>query len=202
MLPEQRAILVRLQQFFNGSDVFMSVHLQMGIDYSGNIFALEELYQTNQLLIENALAIRNLVAIYGKQTAYLYLRDEGTQRESEKSSIQSAYARGCLQTVIARKTATDVGIDLIKEHLRADPKRLKPFNQDKGFPKLFISKQGCPNLWREMIGLRTVDGNGKIEYIGVDYAVSALRTVLMARPTVPSKKVNIPDQPAYLSPWS
>jgi hypothetical protein len=160
--------------------------LQMGIDFNGNLYALEQYHQSNQLLRENATAIRNLLARYGRQEfTCMHFGSDSAQNDVEAFSTQKAYNGAGVRTVRPRQTAADVGIDLIKEHLRIDPGRRNSFTQEKGAPKLFISKQRCPNLWREMKGLKAMDDNGRFKYLGADYSVSCLRVILMTRPKAP-----------------
>ena len=97
-----------------------------------------------------------------------------------------------------------VGIDLIKEHLRIDPNRSNAFTKETGSPRLFISRQRCPNLWREMMVLKLANEDGRVRYIGADYAVSNLRNVLMTRPKPPVPAGEHADRyvPRSVSPWS
>ncbi len=161
----------------------VTAFLQIGIDSSGNLFALEESYRVNQLIRDNALVIRNLIARYGKEDfVLLHPGSEEAQSTDEIFSVQRAYSREHVRTVPAQRASTGVGIDLVKEHLRVDPDRPNAFTREKGAPRLFISKQRCPNLWREMMSLKFADEDGRIRYISADYAVSCMRDILMTRP--------------------
>ena len=178
--------------------------LQMGIDFDGNLFALEEHHGVNQLIRENALAIRNLLARYGKQGWPLFHPDtDGRQNDSEIQSIQDSYRREQVVTVLAKEASAGAGIDLVKEHLRVDPERKHSFNQQKGSPRLFISGRRCLNLWKEMISLKLETGDGHAEYVGADHGVTNLRNVLMTRPKPPERPGS--QRPAvrqYFGPWS
>ena len=181
--------------------VTVTAFLQAGIDAIGNVYALDECYQANKLISENALAIRNLTALYGKQTAtYLYLEEE-SQSDTERFSVFSAYSREQVSTVPARKTATEVGLDLIKEHLRIDPGKRNRFTQEPGSPRLFISRQRCPNLWREMTGLKLEEADGRVKYLGATHAINCLRAIVMAKPKYEQKSSGVEPQ-RHTSAWA
>ncbi|MBZ5500516.1 MAG: hypothetical protein LAP85_29335, partial [Acidobacteriia bacterium] len=180
--------------------------LQAGIDWEGNFFGLEEHYQANQPLQENARAIRNLIATYGKQDATrLHSGADDGRNMDEILSISAALRREEISTVLARRASEGVGLDLIKEYLRVEPKRKNSFTGEQGAPRLFISRQRCPNLWREMQNLRRTEEDGRVKYIGADYAVTNLRNILMARPTPPDKpgsQKEVNGQAYAVSAWS
>ncbi len=178
--------------------------LQLGIDFDGNLFALEEHHGVNQLIRENAQAVRNLLARYGKQGPPLFHPgSEDGQGESEIQSIRDSYRREEVNTFLARKASAGAGIDLIKEHLRVDPSRKHSFNPEKGSPRLFISRQQCPNLWKEMMGLRFEGGDGQAEYVGADHGVTNLRNILMTRPKPPERPGSQrPVARQTYGPWS
>ena len=177
--------------------------LQMAIDYDGIMYALEEYYQSDRLITENTQAIRNISARYGKQSPSLLCFGMDTNLTNvEAFSILNAYDREKVETMKALKTAVEVGIDLIKEYLRIDSNKTNSFNNEKGAPKLFISKQRCPNLWREMIGLKSMEDNGVVKYVGTDYTVTALRTIMMSRPQAPVREPrNLSEPCRFTSPW-
>ncbi len=169
--------------------------IQMGIDFDGNFFALEEYYcGSNRLIKDHAFEIRNLRARYENEHCILDPGEEekAVLNSSGLSSIQLAYAREKVPAILAQRTATDVGIDLIREYLRLDPEKKNPFTDEPGSPRLFISRQRCPNLWQEMTALRHENADGRSRYIGADFAVSGLRHVLMSRPSAPKKVVRKP----------
>ncbi len=184
----------------------MACHLPDGFAIKRfNLFAVEEHYQANKLLKENAQAIRNLIARYGKQDrTLLHQGAEESQNTDEVISIQSAYSREQVQTIWAQKASTGVGLDLIKEHLRVDSNRKNSFTQERGSPRLFISRQRCPNLWREMMSLKLSEEDGRVRYIRPDYAVTNLRNVLMTRPKPgerPGSEKEATKSFEYSSPW-
>lgn len=177
--------------------------LQMAIDRSGNLFALDESYRVNTLIKDNALVIRNLIARYGKQECtLLHPGSEDASTSDEVLSIQLAYSREQVRALPARKAAVGVGIDLIKEHLRIDRNRSNTFTREPGSPRLFISRQRCPHLWREMIALKLATEDGRIRYIGSDCAVSNLRNILMRRPNLPASEKDQEPHSGYVSAWS
>jgi hypothetical protein len=143
----------------------------------------EEHYRANQLVREHAGAIRNIVLRYRKLD--LTVLDPGTedaQRADEIFSVQSAYNRENVRTVPGQKEAVSIGLDLLSDYLLTDPVRTNRFSGEKGSPRLFISRQRCPNLWRELAGLKIAESDGRTKYAGPDHAVSAFRVILMTRP--------------------
>jgi hypothetical protein len=161
--------------------------VQVGVDFDGTLFALDEYYGANRLIKDHAFDIRNVRARYENEQCTLFdpgEEEKAAEKSPELQSIMSAFRREGLPVIPAQRTAIGVGIDLIKANLRIDPQRQNPFTKEKGSPGLFISRQRCPNLWREMTALRH-ENDGR--YIGADFAVSGLRHVLMSRPPAPTR---------------
>jgi hypothetical protein len=176
----------------------------MAIDVDGNLLCLEESYRVGQLLRENALVIRNLLAKYGKQEfTLLHPSSAEAQNNDEIFSVLNAFVRERVPVRLAQRALAGIGIDLIREHLRIDPNRRNSFNQEAGAPRLFISRQRCPSLWREMVGLRMETRDGLTSFVGADHTVTCLRDILMARPKPPgTERRSATVRGHYASAWS
>lgn len=164
----------------------VTAYVLVGIDPDENILALEEYYQSNRRIVEHASEIKVLEGRYGRPEYRLI--DPSTeavtqQNQAEMFSVQDAYIREGLPTVAAHRANIGVGIDLLCELLHPNPDHIHPFTQARGSPHLFISKRRCPNLWRELVGLKKqVRPDGSIQYVGSDHAVDCLRYIAMSRP--------------------
>jgi hypothetical protein len=164
----------------------ITAYLRTGVDTSENLCAFEEYYQPDRLISEHATSIKSLDDRYPKPDYRLI--DPSTEAKTlqgkhEMYSVQDAYAREGVIAIAAHRAEIHVGIDLIKELLHWNPVHIHPFLNQRGGPRLFISKSRCPNLWREMIGLKKVaKKDGTIEYQGKDHLVDDLRYIAMSRP--------------------
>lgn len=171
----------------------ITAYLLVGIDWDENAFALEEYYCSDKRIVEHAEAIRSLEARYGGRPEYRLI-DPSTEAKTlqnarEMFSVQDAYVREGLPTVAAHRAQIAVGIDLLKEYLHCNQLHRNPFTQEHGAPRLFISKSRCPNLWREMAGLkREPKPDGSLVFVGSDHAIDDLRYILMSRPPAAARK--------------
>lgn len=158
-----------------------------GIDVDENLFELAEYYERNRLISEHADGIKSLKAGYrgiDYQVIDPSTEAKTLQNKHEMFSVQDAYRREGLQFVSAHRSSIAVGIDLIKEMLKVNPLHRNPFTQELGSPRLFISRSRCPNLWREMSELQTIDG----QFVGSDHAVDQLRYKVMSRPRAEARR--------------
>jgi PBSX family phage terminase large subunit len=170
----------------------VTAYLRVGIDTSENAFALGEYYQKDRRINEHAEQIKILDGWYG--TPEYRLIDPSTeaktlQNKGEMYSVQDAYIREGVSTLAAHRAQIGVGIDLIQEYLHVNPVHRNPFTQSLGSPRLFISKRRCPNLWHELLSLKTeLKPDGTIVYSGTDHATDDLRHILMSRPQKAAKQ--------------
>lgn len=164
----------------------ITAYLRVAVDTSENLLALEEHYKADDLISNHAVAIKALDSRYPALDYRLI--DPSTeaktlQGKDEMYSVQDAYYRCGVDTISAQRAQIGVGIDLLKQYLHCNPVHIHPFRQQRGSPRLFISKSRCPNLWREMVALKKqVKLDGTIEYAGKDHAIDDLRYIAMSRP--------------------
>jgi len=182
---------LRLVSALDHATTGITAFVQLGVDKDERLMALEEYYRRDQLISEHAMSIKLMLARYGKQDYTLI--DPSTEAKTmqnvrEMYSVQDAYRREGLPTVVAQRASIGVGLDLIKEMLRVDPMRIHPFEQKRGSPRLFISKKLCPNGWREMTELQAQNEDGKVTYIGDDHWIDCVRYVAMSRPRAAAVK--------------
>lgn len=186
----------------------ITAYVETCLDWDDNIYAIEEYYQADRRISEHVagwdkitdigpqrvLGIREIREKY--RDTNMPIIDPSTeaktlQNKDEMFSVQDAYNREGINTRSAFRTLISVGIDLLHEYLRIDPLRLNPFTQERGSPKLFISKSRCPNLWQEMSGLQIIKNirTGVMEYKGADHALDDLRYIVLDRNPAPAKPV-------------
>jgi phage terminase large subunit len=178
----------------------ITAHELVGINTDEDAFVFDEYYKADRLISEHSEQIRQLLSWYGKPEYTLI--DPSTEAKTLQNvkdmfSVQDAYRREGLTMMAAHRASIGVGIDLIKEYLKVNPLHRNPFTQERGSPRLFISRRRCPNLWREMSELQVQNNDGKVEYIGADHACDCLRYILMSRPRAAiQKKMDIAKLPA------
>lgn len=169
----------------------ITAYLMTGIDPDENLIALEEYYQADRLISEHAHAVKSLYGEYGNPEYQLIdpsTESKTMQNANEMYSVQDAYRREGIHTIPARRASIGVGIDSLRKRLRKDPNHRNPFTQEKGSPRLFISRKRCPNLWQEMTELQQVNKDGRVEYIGRDHATDDLRYIDGSRPDAPARQ--------------
>lgn len=153
------------------------------LDAFNGRYALDEVYMRNVLNKEVVDEIRRVKTKYPKvDMDYIDPSTESDTQENdyELSSIQDAYRRLGLPTVVPMRTKISVGLDYMNQRLRIDPDRRHPFTGELGAPALMISRSRCPNLWREMTELQCIVRDGKIKYVGADHATDDLRYIEVA----------------------
>lgn len=190
-----------------GWTAFLPVVINSSEDY----LCTEEYYHKNRLISEHAADIISLKVrmekALGQPFDYL-LADPSTEAKTlqgrdEMFSVADAYYREGLPLQMAFRASILVGINLIKELLRVDPLHRNPFTGELGSPRLFISRKGCPNLWKEMIELRKeIQPAGGVKFVGRDHLIDDLRYIAMSRPTPAEVKednvAKLPPQDAFV----
>lgn len=175
---------VRLVSAVDWADSGIAAGVQLGIDGDENLYAIQEYYDRNKTVAQHSSELTALLNGHGPQAYTIMDLPVNNINQANLFSIQDAFRRAGLNTVQAHRANIQIGLDLMKDMLRVDPNRVHPFTQQLGSPRLFISKRGCHNLWREMKDLqRTVDAyTGKVKYIGDDHATDCVRYIAMSRP--------------------
>jgi len=180
----------------------ITAYTRLGIDTSENAFAVAEYYEKDKLISEHAKEILALDDAY--MVPQVRIIDPSTeaktlQQKGEMYSVQDAYHREGVVTISAHRASIGVGIDLINEYLHPNPLHRNPFTLELGSPRFFISRRRCPNLWREMLALKTqLKPDGTIFYAGTDHAVDTVRYQLMSRPPAAVKrKQDISSLPSH-----
>jgi hypothetical protein len=168
------------------ADTGITAYLIQGFDNPGNCYALGEYYRADALISEHCSAIKAIETQYNGVTYRLMdpsCEGKYVQNRDEMISISDAYAREGVQCLPAIRAKISVGIDLMKEYLHPNPIHVHPFKQEHGAPRMFISKKRCPNLWKEMQGLKTeCKPDGTLVFKGRDHACDCSRYILMSRP--------------------
>lgn len=172
----------------------------LGINQWGDIFALHEYYEKDKVISEHCFGMREKIDPYlsfptghganmGKRIEYYLIDPSATQktqqRGQELQGVVDDYREHGFPCIPAWN-ALEHGLNLIAEHLHIIPTHRSPFTGHSGSPSLFISKSRCPNLWREIRGLKKkVRPNGYVEFIGSDHALDCLRYLVNSRPRRP-----------------
>ena len=160
--------------------------LQVGLDSSENVFALEEYYKKDDLIVNHAARILAMDKRYPGLSYRLIdpsCKSKVLQNRDEMISVQEAYRRAGVDTALAYRTEIAVGLDELKTMLVKNPLHINPFTQERGSPRLFISRSRCPMLWKEMIELKKErDRRGDWVFKGADHAIDDLRYIIMSRP--------------------
>lgn len=172
-----------------------------GVDPDENLFALEEYYERDRRISEHAKGMLALQAKYelatlshprGHKFDYTLIdpstESKTLQNAHEMWSVQEEYRRHGISAQAAHRSHIEVGLDVLNDYLAPSMDHRNPFTENKPSPRLFISKRGCPNLWREMKEIqKKVKPNGEYEFIGSDHALDNLRYIGMSRPTAPAR---------------
>jgi hypothetical protein len=181
----------------------ITAYLRMAVDQGENLYALAEYYQEDRRISEHAAAIKGIDA-HLPGLAYRLI-DPSTeartlQNKEEMYSVLDAYRREGVMCQPARRAEIRIGIDLIKELLHSNPLHGHPFREVLGAPRLFISRSGCPNLWKEMQALKQEPKlDGTIDYVGRDHAVDDLRYGAMSRPkAADARKLDVALLPSQI----
>lgn len=171
-----------------------------GIDHDGNIFALQEYYQKDRLIIDHCADMQEVLQLYTrreigggnwltKETEYMLI-DPSTcmktqQGANELQAVADDYRKYGFPCIPAWN-ALELGINRIKEHLHPIPIHRHPFTGLMGSPSLFISKSRCPGLWADMRAQKKkILPSGKSKYTGRDHALDDLRYIINSQPRRP-----------------
>lgn len=163
--------------------------LLISIDYDGNVFVMDEYYESGRPISENAAFILDMV---GKRKVSTWLIDPSTVAKTREKngmpwSVMEEYNDYGIYPVPANNE-TQASINRIKEFLMIQPTRLHPVFQSKGSPKLFIF-QNCVNLINELtsyqwkrLRMSSMQRNApeKPQEFN-DHAIDCLRYAMMAR---------------------
>ena len=168
-------------------------------DAHDNRFALDEVYFKNRLISEMVDEVKRVKQKYPRvDRDYIDPSTESDTQEQvhELASIQDAYRREGLQTIVPTRTKISVGLDHMNTRLKVDPARKHPFTGEMGSPAIFISRSRCPNLWLEMTELQCLVRDGKIKYVGADHLIDDLRYIEVAhmKPLKPIAEQPKPEQ--------
>lgn len=162
--------------------------IEVAVDLSENMFVIGEHYQKNELISTHAAAIKTMLEkCSGAKTRdkkdnmcgqdYILLDPNTSPDDSQMAaqgvfSVQDEYQRNGINTIVTHRFPISIGLNLIKEYLRENQNHKCPFTGKIGSPRLFISKSGCPNLWKELIDFQKEydDETGKLIYIGSKHA--------------------------------
>ena len=193
--------LCKLVSAVDWADSGIAAGVQMAVDAEENVYVLREYYERNKTVMEHASGITSMLQGFGGQDYTLMDLPVNNINQANLFSIQDAFRRAGVNTIQAHRANIQVGLDLMKDMLRKDPNRVHPMTQELGSPRLFISKRGCPNLWREMSELqRSIDAEtGKVTYIGDDHATDCVRYIAMSRPLAPVRPKKIPEKLAVFT---
>lgn len=188
--------LCRLVSAVDWADSGIAAAVQMAFDADENIFVLREYYERNRTVTEHAGNITGMLTEFGRQDYTLMDLPVNNINQNNLFSIQDAFRRAGVNTIQAHRANIQIGLDLMKDMLKVNPNRVHPATEELGSPRLFISKRGCPNLWREMSELqRAIDSDtGKVTYIGDDHATDCVRYIAMSRPQAPVKPKKLPER--------
>jgi hypothetical protein len=162
----------------------------------------DEYFKPNRLVSEHTHDILAMLNGHGPQEYTLMDLPVNNINQADLMSIQKEFKLAGLNTVAAHRAHIEMGLNLLKEMLRVDPKRRHPFTGAMGSPRLFISKKRCPNTWKQMKELQKIvdPDSGKVKYIGTDDALDTVRYTAMSRPkpvVVPEDQLS-PDEAAAL----
>lgn len=167
--------------------------VQTGFDPDDNVYALREYYEPNRRIDEHAPQIAMMLNGFGKQEYTLI--DPSTESKTQQGahelfSYLDEWIRHLkpfgIHPIPAKRSAIEIGVDVIRQFLHPAPVHRHPFTGQLGAPRLYISRSGCPNLWREMANMKRVPKpDGSLMLVGSDHAVDSLRYVVMSRPDPP-----------------
>jgi PBSX family phage terminase large subunit len=171
------------------ADTGITAYVICGFDQPGNCYCLEEYYKKDDLITSHASSIKALDNKYNGVSYRLMdpsCESKYVQNRDEMISVADAYSREGVTCLPAIRAKISVGLDLMKTYIHPQPIHIHPFMQVHGAPRFFVSKKRCPNLWKEMIGLKTESKpDGTLVFKGRDHACDCTRYILMSRPTLP-----------------
>lgn len=168
-------------------------------DANDNLFTVAEYYEKDRLISAHAASMLELMAQFTpaprdkgeipQKFRYVLIDPATSQRTlqgtNQLQSIQDEYIKYGIHTVPAWN-ALEKGLNSIKERLRVDPLHAHPLKPLVGAPHMYIVKQRCRNLWREMRELRKkYTPSGKIIFLGSDHALDCKRYIENSRPPLP-----------------
>ena len=160
---------------------------QSAIDPAENMFVFDEYAKRNRLISEHTAKIKEMLFEHGAQDYTLMDLPVHVLNQDDLFSIQREFQIAGLNCLQAHRAHIEMGINLLKEMLKVDPKRKHPFTGQMGSPRLFISKKKCPVLWKQMKELqREIDlETGKVKFVGEDDSLDTVRYQAMSRPQAP-----------------
>lgn len=175
---------------------------QSAFDEADNMMTFDEYCKPNRLVSEHTHDILAMLNGHGPQEYTLMDLPVNNINQADLMSIQKEFKLAGLNTVAAHRANIEMGLNLLKEMLKVDPKRRHPFTGQMGSPRLFISKSKCPMAWQQMKELQKIVDvdTGKVKYIGRDDSLDTVRYKAMSRPKpviVPEEDLS-PDEQAAL----
>jgi hypothetical protein len=172
----------------------------VGLDHFGNIYGLHEYTGENKVVSEHCFNMREVLDPYLSFPAGsgAYLSKTVRYRLIDPSTFQKTQQRGNQLQGIAEDyrdhgfpctpawNPIEHGLNMIAEHLHIIPIHQHPISRIFGAPSLFISKSRCPQLWKQLRGLKKkVRPNGYVEFVGPDHCLDCLRYIVVSRPRRP-----------------
>ena len=147
-------------------------------DEQGNLYFLDEYYQTGDVIREQS---KKILRMCRDHPVVWTVYDPSAHRRNDESGKTQVdlYREGGLDPMVRASTnSVQHRVASLLDMLRVDPERLHPITFRKGSPRLFITR-GCPNLLRE---LETLSWDKKGKLTGDDHAFSAAAYLAMASP--------------------
>lgn len=213
MPPAEYLSSLRLVASIDHADTGTTAMVIVGIDADDNAVALYEYYVKDKLISAHAAGMSSLMDVAvmqcGKQGAVnvasrqigvvpsfygfeYILIDPSTQAKvlqgkTELYSRLDEYRRNGIPAIPAIN-ALETGLNLVGEYIHIKPGHVHPLSGLRGSPSLFVVRKNCPNLRKNIIGLkRTISDRGVVRYVGEDHALDNLRYILMSRPEPPAR---------------
>jgi hypothetical protein len=172
----------------------------VGTDHDGNHYVLQEYYGKNRMIMDHCTDMMDMRLNYtrreigggnwqSKEMDYELIDPSTLRRDQQGANQLQAVADDYRKygfPCIPAWNALELGINRMQEHLHPIPTHMHPFTKVWGSPTLFISKSGCPNLWKEMHSLKKkIKSNGYIEFLGLDHATDCVRYIINSKPRRP-----------------
>ena len=172
-----------------------------GIDFDGNVYVLDEYYESNKLISQYSASIKDMLKGYMRFGSGMWADPSIFNKTREKNNARCSIADEFADFGLFFQHANNEklgGIKMVEEYFHIDPERIHPFlrkengEQLRGSPRLFISKT-CVNMIRELREYHypelresmTGSSNDPEEPVKVnDHSVDSLRYFIMTRPKV------------------
>lgn len=166
----------------------------IGVDAWGNMFVLAEYYMKDQLISQHAFGIKELIkewtyrgdSMPPRQLKYVLIDPSTTARTQQGSNSLQSVAYDYINNglaVIPAWNALELGINFLKEMMHVNPLHRNPLTGLIGGPMLFVNRNRCRNLIKEIKGLKKeILESGLVRYKGLDHALDTIRYICNSRP--------------------